>query len=193
MCDAQDVDVLGEASQTVSQRTNSDNTVLRAAIVAAVLLAAVDQVTKRWALAALEPGSCAQPDACIDLFAGVRLHLVFNTGAAFTTGSGFGPLLAVLAFVMIGVLLVMAAKRPDRRGAVLLGIIAGGAAGNLADRVFRADDGLFSGAVVDFIDLGWWPVFNIADVAIVVGVIAVIAATFFEDASSQEPSFQESE
>jgi signal peptidase II len=52
--------------------------------------------------------------------------------------------------------------------------------GNVADRAFRAEDGLLSGAVVDFIDLGWWPVFNVADSAIVVGVLAIIVFTLFE-------------
>ncbi len=201
MRDAQDIDVLVDGDpaapsavgpvsdqdvyeQSVSHsqpnggRYGSRSTL--AAIVVAVVVAVIDQVTKWWALGALQPGSCAQPDACIDLFAGIRFRLVFNTGAAFTTGSGFGPVLAVLAFVMTGVLLVMASKRPDRLGAVLLGAIAGGAVGNLIDRVFRADGGLFNGAVVDFIDLGWWPVFNIADSAIVVGVAAVIVSSLFE-------------
>ncbi|MGH1490187.1 MAG: signal peptidase II [Acidimicrobiales bacterium] len=182
---AQDADVLDGITQPEGQAPDSaastrrSSSITGALIVAAVVIF-VDQITKSWALNTLTVGSCSQPDTCIDLFAGIKFRLVFNTGAAFTTGSGFGPLLAVLAFVMAGVLFVMASKRQDRWGAMLLGAIAGGAIGNLIDRVFRADDGLFSGAVVDFIDLGWWPVFNIADSAIVVGVIAVIVGTFFE-------------
>ncbi len=157
------------------------------AVPIAVVVAFVDQLTKRWALDTLEPGSCANPDACIDLFAGARFHLVFNTGAAFTSGSGYGPVLAVLAMVMAAVLLFLASRRTDRFGIVLFGLIVGGAIGNLIDRVFRADDGLFSGAVVDFIDLGWWPVFNIADSAIVVGVAAFVVLSFLghDDATGQ--------
>ena len=61
---------------------------------------------------------------------------------------------------------------------VLLGMVLGGAVGNLADRVARAGDGFLGGAVVDFIDLQWWPVFNAADSAIVVaGVILVLTAS----------------
>ena len=56
------------------------------------------------------------------------------------------------------------------------GLVIGGALGNLADRAFRGHGGLLSGAVIDFVDLQWWPVFNVADSAIVVGAcIAVVA------------------
>ncbi len=144
----------------------------------AAAVVAVDQLTKWWALEALAPGSCAQPGACIDLILGARFNLVFNNGAAFARGTGFGPLLGVVAFFMAGVLLYLATRRPDRFGQILFGAVAGGAVGNLIDRIFRADDGPLSGAVVDFIDLGWWPVFNIADSAIVVGVIGIIAHAF---------------
>ena len=52
---------------------------------------------------------------------------------------------------------------------VAVGLIVGGAIGNLIDRAFRTDNGFLKGGVVDFIDLQWWPVFNIADAAIVIG------------------------
>jgi signal peptidase II len=65
-------------------------------------------------------------------------------------------------------------------GAIALGMVLGGALGNLADRIFRADDGLLSGAVVDFIDLQWWPVFNLADSAIVIGAILLFVASVIE-------------
>jgi len=55
-----------------------------------------------------------------------------------------------------------------------IGIITGGALGNLADRLFRADGSFFNGAVVDFIDLQWWPVFNVADAAVVMGGLLII-------------------
>lgn len=55
-----------------------------------------------------------------------------------------------------------------------LGLIQGGAIGNVVDRLFRDGDGFLGGAVIDFLEIGdWWPVFNIADAAIVVGAIAV--------------------
>ena len=58
------------------------------------------------------------------------------------------------------------------------GLISGGALGNLLDRAFRGDDGFLHGAVIDFIDLQWWPVFNVADACIVVGAILLVIASF---------------
>lgn len=148
---------------------------LRWALPAVLTVAVVDQLTKRWALDRLIPGSCDTPDACIDLVAGARLHLVFNTGAAFARGQGFGEVLGVLVGAITVALLIAAARRVDRLGPILLGLVAGGAIGNLIDRVTRAEDGFLSGAVVDFVDLGWWPVFNVADAAVVCGVVGFVA------------------
>jgi len=165
MRDAQNVDVLTPA------RTAG----LRWAVPVAGVIAVADQITKRWALDRLTPGSCDAPDACIDLIAGARLHLVFNTGAAFARGQGFGPVLGVLVILITVAVLVAAGRRADRLGSALLGLVAGGAVGNLIDRISRAEDGILSGAVVDFVDLGWWPVFNVADAAVVCGVIGFVA------------------
>ena len=67
------------------------------------------------------------------------------------------------------VLVVMGVRAEQRVWALGLGIILGGALGNLADRAFRAGDGFLGGRVVDMVDLQWWPVFNLADVALWVG------------------------
>ena len=58
-----------------------------------------------------------------------------------------------------------------------LGLVAGGALGNLGDRAFRSGDGFMGGAVVDFVDLQWWPVFNVADMALVCGVVLLLLWT----------------
>jgi len=141
----------------------------------AVGVAIVDQLTKRWAVEWLAAGPCTPGgDECIDLVWTLRLHLHYNPGAAFSTGVGLGPAFGVFAFAMILVLFNLVRGRTDTLGPVLLGAIAGGAIGNLTDRVVRADDGFLSGSVVDFIDVQWWPIFNIADAAVVVGVIAFV-------------------
>ena len=151
------------------------------ALAVAAVVVAIDQVTKAWALWRLDDGPCSSsPDACIDLVGSLRLNLVFNRGAAFSTGTSLGPLFAVIALAMTVVLMNVARQRTDRLGPLLLGLIAGGAVGNLVDRVARATDGLLTGAVVDFIDLQWWPVFNVADSAVVVGVIAFVAYAWFD-------------
>ena len=77
-------------------------------------------------------------------------------------------MIAVLALVVVGFLLWQGRTIASRAGAVALGLILGGALGNLADRAFRGG-GFFGGGVVDFIDLQWWPVFNVADSCVVVG------------------------
>ena len=134
----------------------------------AALVVAVDQLTKWWALEALD-------DRDIDLVWTLRLHLVHNTGAAFGLGQGLEVVIAVVALLFVAV--VAWASWGARRLALpplLLGMVLGGAVGNLADRAVRAGDGFLGGAVVDFIDLQWWPVFNAADSAIVVAGIALI-------------------
>ena len=121
----------------------------------------LDQLTKWWASGALE-------DRNIDLFWTLRLHLVFNTGAAFSRGEGLGPLLSLLVLVVLVLLVRQGATTEDQVARVAVGAIVGGAIGNLADRAFRAGEGFLGGAVVDFVDLQWWPVFNLADATIVV-------------------------
>ncbi|CAN5293090.1 signal peptidase II [soil metagenome] len=141
-------------------------------LVVALTVLVGDQVTKEWALRALTDGRT------IDVVGSLRWNLAFNTGTAFSMGSdqGLGPWISVLA---IGVVVGLSLGYPSRfrLGAVAAGLIAGGAVGNLADRAFRGDDGLLQGAVVDFIDLQWWPVFNVADMAIVVGAILLVGAS----------------
>lgn len=138
-----------------------------AAIVTVIVVA--DQLTKSWALEALGDGST------VDLFWTLRFNLAFNTGMAFSAGSNMGP---VIGIVSMGVLLALVislrtATAPLRRVATAL--VIAGAMGNLIDRSFRGDR-WFRGAVVDFIDFQWWPIFNIADAAIVVGAVMLVIA-----------------
>ncbi|MCB1248618.1 MAG: signal peptidase II [Acidimicrobiales bacterium] len=141
-------------------------------VVAAIVLA-LDQLTKWWALATVS-------DRTIDVVWTLRLHVTHNTGAAFSlfAGSGIGPLIALVAVGIVGVLLWQGRFVTSRVGTVALGMVLGGAVGNLIDRVFRGD-GVLDGAVVDFIDLQWWPVFNVADAAVVVGSILLVGTFAF--------------
>jgi signal peptidase II len=136
--------------------------------VAAVTLA-IDQLTKWWALETL----ATRPP--IELIGSLQLNLAFNEGAAFSFGDGrnLGPFIAVLALVVV-VFLVRNQATTTRLGAATAGLIAGGVLGNVTDRAFRAGDGFFGGAVVDFIDVQWYPVFNIADSSICVGAVLFI-------------------
>jgi signal peptidase II len=138
---------------------------LLAGVTAAVLV--LDQVTKNWAINAL----IGHPR---DLFWTFRFYLTFNSGIAFSLGPGRGQLVGLVAVVVVGVVLYTQRHDVTVLGAVSRGLIVGGATGNLLDRLFRAHDGFFSGRVVDFIDPGWWPVFNVADSAVVIGCILLI-------------------
>jgi len=135
-----------------------------------------DQITKSWAESRLDAGACStSTDSCIDLIFGARFHLAYNKGAAFSSGESLGYLFGILALIMSVVLLYLAWKSTNKLNSILFGMVAGGALGNFADRAFRGDtSGFLDGGVVDFIDLGWWPIFNIADCLIVVGAIGLL-------------------
>ncbi len=104
-----------------------------------------------------------------------------NSGAAFSVGTGATIVLTVLAFAVVGVILRMAGRMRSTGWAVALGLVLGGALGNLTDRIFRSP-GVGRGHVVDWISLfakdgHVWPIFNLADSAIVCGAVllAVLA------------------
>ena len=142
---------------------------LRLVGLVALSVVVLDQLSKHWALNALSDGHV------VDVVGSLRFNLFFNRGVAFSLGShsGVGPWVSVLAVVVVvGVSFGATSRIP--LGAVASGLISGGAAGNLIDRALRGDDGFLHGAVVDFIDLQWWPVFNLADAAIVVGGAALV-------------------
>lgn len=134
----------------------------------ACVVLAMDQLSKWWALEALADRHI------INIVWTLRLRLVFNKGSAFGYFQDLGPLLGVFAVIVaVGLLRATRHLAGGPVSSLAVGSIMGGAVGNLADRVFRSDDGLLGGAVVDFIDVQWWPVWNVADMAIVVGAVAL--------------------
>jgi signal peptidase II len=137
-------------------------------IAAAVLV--LDQLSKWWAVRTLSTHS-------IDVVWTLRLDLTSNTGASFSTFGGQGPLISIGAVLVVGALLWLSPTVTSRLGSVGLGLVLGGALGNLIDRAFRGDAGFLHGAVIDFIDFQWWPVFNVADMGVVVGSL-VLALSF---------------
>src|SRR3954468_18110652 len=132
-------------------------------ITVAAAVVAVDQLTKRWALQRLADGHR------IHLISTLQLRLVSNRGSAFGLGSRYAPLIALAAAVVVIVLLRSHHRLVGLLPLLAVGLVVGGAVGNLLDRSFRDGRGLLGGAVVDFIDVQWWPVFNAADSAITVG------------------------
>lgn len=126
-----------------------------------VVVLVIDQGTKVWAESALEMGRSLP--VLGDL---LRLTLVYNSGAAFSLGSGMTWMLALIATVVVGVIVHTARRLRSRGWAVALGLLLGGALGNLGDRFFRSP-GFPQGHVVDFIDYAGLFVGNVADIAIV--------------------------
>ena len=135
-------------------------------LVAAIVVLA-DQVTKQMALDALSDG----PIHLIDGVLSLDLH--YNPGGAFGLMQGVPSFFLVAAIVIAGLILTWAHKIEGRAHLVPLGLVLGGGLGNVTDRLFR-DTG---GRVVDFIDLHVWPVFNLADSAIVIGVVWLLIVT----------------
>lgn len=151
----------------------------------------VDQLTKSWAVRRLADGDV------IDVVWTLRFNLAFNSGASFSMGRGAGRWIAIVALVIVGLLVWQARKVGTRLTAVALGMIVGGALGNVVDRAFRGGgEGFLGGSVVDFIDLQWWPVFNVADMGVVVGAILLVVASVLPvpdetdpvDGSTDEPT-----
>ena len=124
-------------------------------------------MTKTWAVNALD-------DRDIDLFWTLRFHLVHNTGSSFSVAPGRGGLVALVAIPVVLVMLWVGRTVDTKAGAVALGLVLGGALGNIIDRLLRTGDGFLGGGVVDFIDPQWWPVFNVADIAISCGGVLLL-------------------
>jgi signal peptidase II len=123
----------------------------------------------------------------------LRFALGFNSGMAFSRAEGWGPVIGVAATLVLVYLLASLRRAGSAVSLAGLSLVIGGACGNLLDRLFRGDAWM-RGSVVDFIDLQWWPVFNVADSAISVGAVLLVLAAFRDPTRSvgatAEPSPQ---
>ncbi|MCL3993601.1 signal peptidase II [Streptomyces lavenduligriseus] len=108
----------------------------------------------------------------------LELHVIRNPGAAFSFGAAFTVIFSLIAAIVIVVIIRLARKLYSFPWAIALGLLLGGALGNLTDRIFRAP-GVFEGAVVDFIAPKGFAVFNLADSAIVCGGILIVVLSFY--------------
>ena len=146
--------------------------------VAVVTIVVVDQLTKAWAVAALSDGP-------INVIGdNIRFELARNSGAAFSGFQGYTPILAILA-IAITVLIARAVRRATDPW-IIGGLVLGGALGNLCDRIFRSP-GFLRGHVVDFVALGSFPVFNVADSCVTIGAIILVVRTLMIDAKRPKP------
>jgi signal peptidase II len=150
--------MLAVASTTSSSRIGA---FVRAGALAAVVLV-LDRVTKALVSSSIAVGQHRH------FLPAVQLVHVRNTGVAFSLFSGGGAAVLILTFAALVALVAYLARRPEHRGLwVPTGLLVGGAVGNLIDRIA-------SGAVTDFIKLPHWPAFNVADMSITFGVLALL-------------------
>jgi signal peptidase II len=130
-------------------------------------IVAVDQLTKAWAVAALSDGP-------VHLIGDtVEFELTRNGGGAFSRFQGMTPVLAVGAIIVTFVLARVLRRTTDTVLVLALTLVLGGALGNLVDRFMRAP-GFLRGHVIDFVSVGWWPVFNVADSCVSIGAVLLI-------------------
>lgn len=128
----------------------------------------LDQVTKIWAESALDDGDV------VEVLPTLEFDLAYNSGFSFSTGSGFGQWIGLLVFGLVGFIIWQIFESATIGRVRILAVILGGALGNLIDRLFRGD-GFLSGEVIDFIDVTWYAVFNVADIFVVCGCLAFAA------------------
>jgi signal peptidase II len=141
-----------------------------------LVVVAADQVTKSLAVARLGSGS-------IHLIGPFSFALSYNSGVAFSIGTGLTWPISVLAIALVLVVAWYGRRAPTTAAAVGVGMILGGAVGNLCDRLFRGHHG----AVIDFIYSGFWPTFNVADSSIVCGSILLGIALWRSSATKRSP------
>ncbi len=154
-----------------------------ALLVTAAVIVVVDQVTKSLALENLSDGP-------VDVIEGIlTLRLTYNPGGAFGVLQGVPNFFLIATTVIVIFILYWARTVRSAAWAIPLGLVLGGGLGNLFDRVFRETDG----RVVDFVDLHFWPVFNVADSAITLGVIALLIMSFRAETQpdAAEPGVQD--
>ena len=140
-------------------------------IVAAVVLA--DQLTKWWAVDRLVSGP-------VHVIWRLDFALSTNTGSAFSLFRGATSVIVVVAIALVAGLLILVWRAPTLGRAAILGLILGGALGNLTDRLFRD----LHGGVVDFVDFHFFPSFNVANSCITIGCILLVISLLVDGAKS---------
>jgi signal peptidase II len=156
------VDTADESVPTENRAVPRSRARLGVTLLIAAAVIASDQITKHWVLGALT----GKPPRHVIWT--LQWNLSRNSGMAFSTGQGVGPIIGVLAIVVVVFILRSVRGNSSRLVAVAAGLVLGGALGNLTDRLFRGS-GWLHGSVIDWIDFQWFPIFNIADMGVDIG------------------------
>ena len=160
------------ANQSATASSTPRRRLYPALMIVAVPVYVADQLTKAWATANLQPD---QPREVIGSV--LRLNLIRNSGAAFSIGTGATWFLTAIASSVVVFILISARRLGSLGWALALGLLLAGSLGNLTDRMFRAP-GPGRGHVVDFLQLPHYPIFNIADSAIVSAAVLIAVLAF---------------
>jgi signal peptidase II len=145
---------------------------MRRVLVAVAAIVVLDQLTKSWVVARYSQSPLSIVGDTVEF------HVTRNAGSAFGRFQGMTPILAIGAIV-VSVFLVRTVRRAsDAWTVAALALVLGGALGNFVDRVVRAP-GCMRGHVVDFVKVGSFPVFNLADSCITIGAILLVLRSLF--------------
>jgi signal peptidase II len=106
-------------------------------------------------------------------------NLTFNSGMAFSRAQGVGPYIGAVALIVIVVMLLSLRRSGGLASSIAVGLVVGGAIGNIADRLFRGP-GWLKGSVIDFIDPRVWPIFNVADMGVTIGGALLVVAALMQ-------------
>jgi signal peptidase II len=156
---------------------------------AAGVVVLLDRLSKNWAVAELH-----DKGRVVDVALGVQFRFAQNQGMAFSKFANSGTVIGLIAVAIVVGLVWFARTVPSLWARIIIGVVIGGALGNLIDRMTRLPapgnpSGFLKGAVVDFIYTSWWPTFNVADAAVVVGgiALAIVAWRMPEEPVPEEP------
>ncbi|MEY2634802.1 MAG: hypothetical protein RIS75_742 [Actinomycetota bacterium] len=144
----------------------------RIVLLVAAVVVFLDQLTKQWVTRSLELGESREIIGSI-----LKLHLIHNPGAAFSFLTGSTWVFTILAGVVSIVIVTQARKITNTYWMYAVGGVLGGALGNFIDRLTNVP-GFGIGHVIDFIEVPYWPIFNIADSSIFVSSISLVFLTY---------------
>jgi len=145
---------------------------LRVVLSVAAVVVLLDRISKIWAVSTLQVG---HPQNFLGPI--LKFELTYNSGAAFSFLTSATWVFTILASLVVVAIIFKAGSIKDFGWLIAVGGILGGASGNLIDRLIN-DPGFAVGHVVDFLELPYWPIFNIADSAIFCSVIALVIFSF---------------
>ena len=165
-------DSTDERDATAPKQNRPSTQLITLLVGVAVACYALDQTTKAWASSSLDP---TRPKRVIGSL--LQLHLTSNPGAAFSIATNATWLLTIIAAAVIIATIYFARRLRSTPWACALGLLIGGALGNLTDRFARAPGG-GRGHVVDFLELPHWPIFNVADCCVVTAACLIALLAF---------------